>query len=191
MFNLNYSIFNTLYNLARSVPYLEWVYVFLASYLPYIIVAVFVYELLRIKDLKRRFYIFFTAIISTLLSWGVITYCFHFFLHSARPFIALGSVNGTSTPAVVPLIHAVATSSFPSGHMAFLIPIALVAFLLNKRVGSWLTILTVFVGLGRIAVGVHWPSDILGGIVVGIISYFIVYKLLLRAFKFDLLSVSA
>ena len=33
-------------------------------------------------------------------------------------------------------------------------------------------------GLARIFVGIHWPSDILGGLIIGAISAVIVKKLL-------------
>ncbi|MCL5007044.1 MAG: phosphatase PAP2 family protein [Patescibacteria group bacterium] len=180
MFDLDYSIFGALYRFATSVPYLEWVYVFLASYLPYIVVVVFLYELLRVRELKKKFYIFFLAIVSALLSWGVVAYCFHFFWHRARPFIFAGAAAGTSMPSVVPLIHAVASSSFPSGHVSFLVPVALSAFLINRRAGIWISVLTLLIGFGRIAVGVHWPSDVLGGILIGAVSYAAAYKLLPR-----------
>ncbi len=183
MFSLDYSVFNAIYGFATSVSYLEWVYVFLANYFPYIIAIVFLYELLHVKDLKKKFYIFFLTIVSVLFSWGIIAYSFHFFFYRARPFIALGAVSGTSTPAVVSLIHAAASPSFPSGHIAFLTPIVLAAFLINKRTGIWLSVLTIFVGIGRVAVGVHWPSDILGGMLSGVISYFAIYLLFSKTTK--------
>lgn len=169
MLNPDYSIFGAIYGFATRVPYLEWVYVFLAGYLPYILAAVFLYELLRVKDIKRRTYIFLLTIISVVLSWGVAANIIHFFYDRARPFVALG---------VTPLTNAVATPSFPSGHLAFLAPIAIAGFLINKRVGIWLSIIAILVGFGRIAVGVHYPSDILGGMAAGALGFVIAYKII-------------
>ena len=36
----------------------------------------------------------------------------------------------------------------------------------------------ILMGLARIAAGVHWPSDILGGILIAVFSYFLVKKIL-------------
>ena len=39
----------------------------------------------------------------------------------------------------------------------------------------WALIATLAVGLARVITGVHWPSDILGGIIVGALSFSAVY----------------
>jgi undecaprenyl-diphosphatase len=163
------AIFNSFYAFATSVPYLEWIYIFLASYLPYLIVAAFLYELIKISNAKKRIYILLLSILAVVVSRGIVAYAFDFFLHRSRPFVALG---------ISPLISQGTTSSFPSGHMSFLIPIALASFLIDRRLGIWLSSSAFIVGLARIAVGVHWPSDILGGILIGVLTYLLVYKLL-------------
>lgn len=73
------------------------------------------------------------------------------------------------------LINHSNANSFPSGHMASLIPIALTLLVVRKRSGFWALIATILVGVSRVAVGVHWPSDIVGGIVVGALSFGLVY----------------
>jgi undecaprenyl-diphosphatase len=166
---LDSAIFHAFYSFATSVAYLEWIYIFLASYLPYLIVAAFLYELVKISDAKKKIYIFLLSILAVVVSRGIVAYAFDFFLHRAPPFVALG---------ISPLISQGATYSFPSGHMSFLIPIGLASFLIDRRLGIWLSSSVFIVGLARIAVGVHWPSDILGGILIGAVTYLLVYKLL-------------
>jgi membrane-associated phospholipid phosphatase len=60
-------------------------------------------------------------------------------------------------------------SAFPSGHAATMALFAGVwALSTARRVTPWLAMgLAVLVGLSRVAVGVHWPSDVLGGLALG------------------------
>ena len=71
-----------------------------------------------------------------------------------------------------------ATASFPSGHITFIVPIALTVWLMSRKRGSWFLLGAVLIGVGRVAVGIHWPSDILGGFLIGGLSFATVYYLL-------------
>lgn len=70
-------------------------------------------------------------------------------------------------------------NSFPSDHTTFLVAVAL-PFLLDRnwKVGTTLFGLALLGGVARIFVGVHWPVDILGGIVIGIIGGSIGWQIL-------------
>jgi undecaprenyl-diphosphatase len=80
-------------------------------------------------------------------------------------------------PDIVPQAVAVSTSSFPSGHamMSTLTYLVLGTLLARSQergvlkayfllVAAWLTFL---VGVSRIYLGVHWPTDVLAGWTVG------------------------
>jgi undecaprenyl-diphosphatase len=69
-------------------------------------------------------------------------------------------------------------NSFPSDHTSFLVGIAMFFFFRgDKRTGWILLILAIAVSKARIAVAVHYPSDILVGIVVGIVAAWIIHRL--------------
>jgi len=138
--------------------------IFFAQYLAYLLVVVALFLILKEKNWKRRVYYFSLASLSVILSRGIITEIIRFFYHSQRPFVALG---------FKPLLYDYAYS-FPSGHMAAYFALALAVFYINKKAGQWFLGLTALMGIARIFVGVHWPSDILGGIVVAVLSFYVV-----------------
>jgi undecaprenyl-diphosphatase len=65
-------------------------------------------------------------------------------------------------------------ASFPSDHAAGEFSIASSIFLERSFSGAVLFILASLLAVSRIYAGIHYPSDILGGIVVGLISSMIV-----------------
>lgn len=82
-----------------------------------------------------------------------------------RPYDA---ING-----LVPLIDRPGGFSFPSGHTASSFAAAYVMFQrLPKKWGMPILILALLIGLSRLYVGVHYPTDVLFGMISGIlISY--------------------
>lgn len=71
-----------------------------------------------------------------------------------------------------PLEHVYASTSFPSGHSTTSFAIAISLTISTRRTdAAWVGWLAVswatLVGLSRIYVGVHWPTDVLGGFALG------------------------
>jgi undecaprenyl-diphosphatase len=89
----------------------------------------------------------------------------------------LKSVFGRPRPDLVPQLSYVASSSFPSGHsmlsaVVYLTLGALLArfqpaLVLKAHVLAWAILLTLLVGVSRVYMGVHWPSDVLAGWAAG------------------------
>jgi len=67
-------------------------------------------------------------------------------------------------------------ASFPSLHVAMTFAFATMLLLLKYRVLGWVSLgVAALIGLSRMVVGVHYPTDILGGVVVGIVSAVVIY----------------
>jgi undecaprenyl-diphosphatase len=61
--------------------------------------------------------------------------------------------------------------SFPSGHTMIAFAIAYSLYLSGyRRLGFWLLIVAVFVAFGRVASGVHYTTDVLGGAFIAILT---------------------
>ncbi|CAN5328731.1 hypothetical protein BH09PSE3_BH09PSE3_03430 [soil metagenome] len=82
---------------------------------------------------------------------------------------ALKEVFGRVRPALVPWLDNPGNLSYPSGHAANSMVVLLLAALLvaDRRLVGAAIALAAAVGLSRISLGVHWPSDVIGGWMFG------------------------
>lgn len=79
--------------------------------------------------------------------------------------------------AIVPLIAKPRDFSFPSGHTCVSFASALILYrMLPKKYGVPAVILAALVGLSRLYVGVHYPTDVAGGFLVALLASTIVYS---------------
>lgn len=67
--------------------------------------------------------------------------------------------------------------SFPSGHTNASFACALALTLIYGKKGAWAYLPAALIAVSRCYVGVHYPTDILGGMVVGTLMSLAVYKL--------------
>lgn len=68
------------------------------------------------------------------------------------------------------LIPASSDPSFPSDHATAAVAIAFAVWAYDRVVGGVLLALGVLLGLTRVVAGTHYPSDVLGGAVVGLVA---------------------
>lgn len=84
-----------------------------------------------------------------------------------RPYYVLG---------YDPLIPPVGDASFPSGHTAASFAAATAIYAINKKWGIAAYLFAAVMGFSRLYLGVHFPTDVLGGVVVGIVAAKIALK---------------
>lgn len=65
------------------------------------------------------------------------------------------------------LLHCASDSSFPSDHAMIAGAFAAGLLLLNRRIGLAALLLALLLAFARVYVGVHYPSDVAGGLAIG------------------------
>ena len=112
-----------------------------------------------------------TVLLSLLFDFLIINVTLKGLVARPRPFV----VNET----IVPLVGGVSPyRSFPSGHSggSFAAMLALSKWV-PKKIGIPAIVLATMVALSRLYVGVHYPTDILGGLMVGLVCSFAAYRI--------------
>ena len=74
-----------------------------------------------------------------------------------------------SRPVPETLLETPATYSFPSGHATVAFACATVLALAVPRLRWWLFGLAALIAWSRVYVGVHYPGDVLGGALIGVV----------------------
>lgn len=69
-----------------------------------------------------------------------------------------------------------ADPSFPSDHAAAAFAIAVAVFAFSRRAGGALLAVAVLIAVSRVALGVHYPVDVLAGAAVGAVSALLVVR---------------
>ena len=68
-------------------------------------------------------------------------------------------------------MHMESDMSFPSGHTTAAFASMVPVFIMGNKKSSWLALLFAFMmGISRIYLVVHYPSDVLGGLIIGTIA---------------------
>lgn len=119
----------------------------------------------------------FTMLLSLLFDFLIVNVALKGWVARPRPFV----VN----EAIVPLVGGVSPyRSFPSGHSAgsFAAMFALYRWV-PKKIGIPALILATLVALSRLYVGVHYPTDLFGGFIIGLVCSIVAYRIVKWAMK--------
>ncbi|WP_100486997.1 undecaprenyl-diphosphatase [Sporolactobacillus pectinivorans] len=164
------TVFHAINNLAGHVSWLDMFFAFVSQYSPEIYALLFIvfwFSLPRSQFEGRHSLIL--AVFSAILALCINVIISHIWARP-RPFVALP--HGT----VHQLIPHAPDASFPSDHGSGGTAIASATWGKNKWINRILTTFTAIMLFSRIYTGVHWPTDILGSIVVGLFSSWIIRK---------------
>jgi undecaprenyl-diphosphatase len=171
---MNNQIFFLFYNLAHQSQIFDKIVIFFAVYFPYLVIILaglfllFHHEVFQaenpfqvfLQKKKEILLIFFSGILAY-----VIDTILKLLIHLPRPFDVFSQVR--------PLFPE-DWYSFPSGHATFFSALAFSIFFIHKKAGYVFMFFALLIGIARVIAGVHFPSDILGGFVLGfIVAYFI------------------
>lgn len=174
LFNFDLKLFTALNDVVGTSSISDWLIIFLANYLPYLVVAGFLLWLLKSKkEDKMRLQIGATSLFGALVARFGVAEAIRFFYHRPRPFVYHN----------IDRLFSESSYSFPSGHAIFFFALAAGVYHYNHKVGNWLFALAVLITVARVVAGVHYPSDILAGAVLGIITSYLFIKVVKR-FKF-------
>lgn len=140
--------------------------IFFASYLQYVLVVIFLILLfVWTRSRSEKIRIFWVTALSVIIARLGVTELIRLFYRRPRPF-------------VVYQVHQLLVDhewSFPSGHAAFFFAMAGAIYCYDKKWGTAFFAASILMGIGRVAAGVHYPSDILGGMIVGMTVASIVF----------------
>ena len=171
------ALFGAINSLAGRSSVLDHLAVFGARYLIFMIVLL-AFCLVFVSRVAAQRRLNLKIVIGAALSagWGyLIDLLIAALVNRPRPFtIGLGhDIYSTM----------ISSSSFPSRHTTIAFALATMVFLGHKKFGAALLILAALVGLSRVFVGVHYPVDIIAGMLIGAGVAYLVAKFLLPIFK--------
>ncbi|KYP80653.1 undecaprenyl-diphosphatase [Ferroacidibacillus organovorans] len=165
------TVFHAVNNIAGHQPLLDAIMIFFATGAPYLYGALFIigWFVLPKADRDGRHGLVLSAL-SGVLALIINVLIGHAF-YRPRPFVALppGSYHQ--------LIPHVADSSFPSDHAAGSFGFAFGVQKYGPRIYRYgFMIIAIIVSIARVYVGVHWPTDVIAGFVVGLLSSLVIRR---------------
>lgn len=161
-----FSVFKNINRFANKSKILDAFAIFCAKYLLYLLLV----SLFFVAVFMHSRGVFFYSLLSGLSGAFVINSVIYSFYKKHRP----AELKSTKILISVP-----DNPSFPSRHAALLFGISFYLFFYSFPLAITFLICSCLVGFARVFCGVHWFSDILGGIVSGFASAMIIHYLML------------
>lgn len=162
----NLSLFLFIFGMGGRNSILDFMMIFGAEYLIYLaLILIFV---LAYKGSTKERKVLILAVLALPIAVILIKFI-HLFYIEPRPFVAHD---------LFPLIGQIEGATFPSRHASIMSTLTFPYILFKSKWAYLFIVFSLWVGISRIFVGVHYPLDILGGVIVGFISAIIGRKFL-------------
>lgn len=156
---MDFALFGFFNHLAGTSLIMDLTVVFLAQFFPYLIVLAFlIWAFFQTRSWSEKLYLMITGVVAGLVARFFVGEIIRIFYHRPRPFLVHD---------VIKLISETSWS-FPSGHTVFFFALSTIVYLRNKKWGWAFYVASLIMAFARVAAGVHYPTDILGGIILGI-----------------------
>ena len=107
---------------------------------------------------REKIFLAFVPLVSGLIARYIVTNAIRFFYDRPRPYEAYAIHN----------LFVKDNGSFPSGHAAFFFALGTALYFYDKRWGIGFLCAAALISFSRVAAGVHYPTDILGGAAIGV-----------------------
>lgn len=179
--NLDFFLFQKINSFAGKWLWFDTLSIYFAEHFEHVLW--FILFLFLLKNFKKYWPMIIQAFGAAILARLVIVNFIRWLWPRPRPFIE-NNVN---------LLLSHNGASFPSGHAAFYFAIATVVFLYLKKVyprpkfwwgtGIGFFLASFLISISRVICGIHWPSDILAGAVIGILSGYVITLFFRRFFS--------
>ncbi len=144
---------------------METLIIFGAKYAYLIIVVVALWYVYQ-QPKERRYRMLLCTLLALPISY-VVAKIGSIFYFDPRPFVV---------ESFTPLLPHVADNGFPSDHTLLSAAIASVVYFFNRKLGIFLFILALLVGVSRVAAGIHHVVDILGSLGIAFAVTFLVFR---------------
>ena len=157
--------------LSQGSPLLAKTAFFCAHYLIFVLFIIPLTVIVLDRDTNKRFF-----------GWRVVAQSLLAIIVATAIGYVLGALVGRPRPFIsypndiIPYGFLPASSSFPSAH-AWIASAFATTFLFHlhfRKMGWWLVVIAVLVALSRVVVGMHYLSDVSVGLILGVVSAYMV-----------------
>ncbi len=173
---LNLDLLQILNGYFEKSPGWNAVITFFAEYYVVFLVGLvlfFIYRDYR-SDTHEKFRVNLLGLLLTLTTLAAVTVLLRDLFELPRPYLVFDIAH----------LSTYGERTFPSAHTIIIFGMAAGMYFYNKRLAYFLALSGLLVGISRVAAGVHYPSDILGGILLGTVIGFLV-ELTYRSMRFS------
>ena len=157
---MNSPLFEAIHGLSSNFL-ISNISMFLSYVLIYIIPVFLIIWIIFFRE--RKIYSFLIIAASSGLAWFVTE--------------IVKNITAIKRPDIIEPVIVEQGCSFPSGHAAVTMALAIAVYSLNKKIGILFIIISILIGISRVILGVHFPVDVIGGWVLGFFIAFVLISL--------------